>query len=81
MSAVRTMENVTHLFEEGRVVSKDGIDLESAGGSNKLGLAECGDMDRQIAQVALINFGDVHSGLLDEIFQCMYFTELLGIRR
>ena len=56
---------------------KDG---KESGGSQH-GLAECGDMDRQLAQVACTKFGDIHSGLLDEIFQCVYFSELLGIRR
>ena len=47
----------------------------------KRGLADCRDMDRQLAQVASTKFGDVHIGLLDEIFQRVYFSDLLGIRR
>ena len=47
----------------------------------KLGLAECRDMDRQLARVASTKFGDVHSGVLEEIFQNKFFSDLLGIRR
>ena len=55
-------------------------DGKVSGGSQN-GLVECGDMDRQLARVALADMDDVHSGILDEIFQCVYFSELLGIRR
>ena len=50
-------------------------------GCTKLGLAECGDMDRQLAQVASAKCGDIPVGLLDEIFQCIYFLDMLGVRR
>ena len=44
-------------------------------------LAKCGDMDRQLVQVATAKFSDMHFGLLDEFFQCVYFSDLLGYRR
>ena len=59
------------------VVTDDGV----FPGGDKRGLTECGDMDRQLAQVASTKFGDVPVGLLDEIFQCVYFSDLLGYRR
>ena len=49
--------------------------------SSKRGLAECCDMDRDLAQVASTKFGDVYIRLLDEIFQNIYFSDLLGVRR
>ena len=58
-------------------IAEDGEDS----GSKKLGLAECRDMDRQLAEVASTKLGDSHFDLLDEIFQRVYFSELLGIRR
>ena len=58
-------------------LAKDGV--VSCG--RKRGLAECVDMDEQLARVASAKFADVHVGLLDEIFQSGYFCGLLGIRR
>ena len=58
-------------------LADDGVDLDGS----QLGLADCNDMDRQLAQVASATFGNVHVGLLDDIFQCVYFQDLLGIRR
>ena len=48
---------------------------------NKRGLAECRDMDGQLDEVASATFGDIPIGLLDEIFQNIYFSDLLGVRR
>ena len=59
-------------------LAEDGMD---SAGSKKRGLAECGDMDRQLAQVASAKCGDIPVGLLDEIFQCIYSSDLLGVRR
>ena len=58
-------------------LAEDGVDS----GGSQYGLVECGDMDRQLAEVASAKFRDIHIGLLDEIFQCVYFSNLLGIRR
>ena len=55
-------------------------DGEGSGGDPH-GLAECRDMDRQLAQVASTKFGDIHVGLLDEIFHNVNFLNLLGNRR
>ena len=71
------MESVTHKFQEKLVVADDGV----ASGGDKYGLAECGDMDRQLTAVASTKFYDVPVGLLDEIFQCVYLLNLLGYRR
>ena len=75
--AVRKMQNFTKWSRGDRGATYKGKSL----GNTKRGLAECGDMDRQLAQVASTKFGDVHVGLLDEIFQCMFFMNLLRYRR
>ena len=54
---------------------------EMGSGGQKFGLAECSEIDRQLAQVASADFGDIYVGLLDEIFQCVYFSDLLSNRR
>ena len=74
---VGRMENVTQKFQVNPLVVDDGL----APGGDKHGLAECRDMDRQLAAVAATTFDDVPDGLLNEIFQCVYFSDLLGYRR
>ena len=71
------MENITLKFQEQLVVAEGGV----ASGGDQHGLAECRDMDRQLTAVASTKFNDVPVGLLDEIFQCVYFSDLLGYRR
>ena len=71
------MENTTKRSKRDRDVVDEGKDS----GGTKLGLAECGDMDRQLAQVASAKCGDIPFGLLDDIFQCIYSSDLLGVRR
>ena len=71
------MENFFQRFREVVTVVEDGMDSDL---ERKNGLAECGDMDRQLAQVALAKFGDIPIGLLEEIFQNMCFSNLLGVR-
>ena len=70
-------------MEESHSVTKK-IKLVEGGedsNGNKRGLAECRDMDGQLGQMASTTFGDIPNALLDEIFQNIYFSDLLGIRR
>ena len=69
------MKNITKWSEE------DAAHEGKNSGVTKLGLAECCVMDQQLAQVAAAMIGEVPVGLLDEIFQCMYFLDRLGVRR
>ena len=71
------MENTT----KRSIRDRDAVDEGKYSGGTKLGLAECGDRDRQLAQVASAMIGNVNASLLDEIFQCVYFPDLLGVRR
>ena len=74
---VGRIKNVT---QKSQVKMVEAEDVVSSGG-DKRGLAECGDMDQQLTAVASTKFNDVPVGLLDEIFQCVYFSDLLGYRR
>ena len=73
------METSPRTFKKIRLADEG----EDTYASNKLGvgLAECGDMDRQLSQVASATLDDIPIGLLDEIFQNIYFSDLLGVRR
>ena len=71
------MEEISERFETDLIVAGCGVD--SDGTEN--GLADCGDMDRQLAQMASAKSSDIYIGLLVEIFQNVSFSGLLGIRR
>ena len=71
------MENIAQRYEGDRGAADEGKES----GGTKRELAECCEMDRQLAEVASTKFGDIHIGLLDEIFQNACFSDLLGVRR
>ena len=70
------MERFTKRLHEDLAGASEG----EASLGKKLRVAEC-DMDQQLGEVASAKFDDIHFGLLDEIFQCLYFTKMLGVRR
>ena len=71
------MEKFTQEFQRALFIAEDG----KGTCNTKAGLAECRDMDGQLAEVASTKLIDMHNALLDEIFQNVFYSSLLRIRR